>query len=473
MKKTLFCSFAFAVLLVACNKEIAVEEGKSGVEKGEMVELTFHAEITKTSLNADRSVAFTAGEKIAVFANGNKYFFETEEGGTNAVFTGTVDASDASADTFYAISASSSCLNNVTMEGGTFTNVVISKGSEWVTPGKYASAKAVAVAVTTGSSFEFKQACALLKFSVPADVTNLKEVVVFNRDTDLAGSLSGTCSITPNAGSAPTVTATTAEGNPHQTGAAYTNNDVFPSGTYYIPVFPVNLTRGMDLKNNFIEDDNTSTSRRIVLSAVMQLEPGKVYNLGEVRKANRFLCNSFENNNFNAEYTGNTRSGASVLSIVENPLKSTSSVNTSNYVMVNDMAGWSTGTSGYWQSGAAFSNKFNSSVRGSFVTVRMKMYWGADNYYPRFLYNKSSSDNARPARVNGVAITDQASFDNARHTDDWNVLEWDASQFSSKTSFSDLSSFQMRMFIDWGNNTLNCDGTNYHHVAYIDDIEFL
>lgn len=465
MKKILFFVFASASLLAACTKEFN-NEGREA-EPRETVTLTFNAVFTKTTLNDDRSVSFAAGEKIVVFANGNKYEFTTTEGGTNAVFSGEVAPADASAATFYALSGSSSCLSGATITDGTIGNVFIPKSSDSVNFGKYSATKAVAVAVTTGSSLEFKQVCALFKFTVPNDVTDLKEVVVFNRAAAAAGSLSGTVSITPNAGAAPTVEVTEAEGNPHQTGASYPGSAVFPAGTYYIPVLPATLTQGMDLKNTF----TGSVVKRVIVNAKMTLESGQVYDLGTIRKANKFMCNTFENQNLDGEYTGN----AGALSIVANPLPS-STVNSSSYVLIDDMhTGGS--TSGYWQTSDVFKTKFPDACRSSFTTVRMKMYWGSDSYYPRFMFNKGGTA-MLPARVNGTTISDQASFDGAYLDDEWNVLEWDSSQFGSRANWgtkvdnNNLTSFQVKMFLNWAGNNTTRDDVDHHHIAYIDDIEF-
>lgn len=465
MKKLIICSFAFIAILSSCTKEM-VEDNKDN-KSGNMVTVTLNATVTKTTLNDDRSVSFTAGEKIAVFANGNKYMFTTEAGGTSAVFTGEVDAADvaAAAGTYYAISGSTTLLDGVTIDGGIFKNVVIPKSSDSVNIGKYSSTKVVAVAVSSGTSLVFKQVCALLKFTVPADVTDLKEVVIFNRQTDnLTRCLSGTCSITPNAGSAPTVEVTAAEGNPHQSGASYPGGDVFQAGTYYIPVLPANISR-IDLKNTF----SGGVNKRVLLNINTTLVSGQVYDLGTIRKANKFMCNTFENNNLNGEYTGN----AGAVKIVANPLPS-STVNSSSYVLADDMSTSSNPTSGYWQTASLFGTKFTESCRSAFTTVKMKMYWGADKYYPRFMFNKGGTA-MLPARVNGDTIDsgDVSSFDSAIKTDDWNILEWDCTQFESKTSFSGLSSFQVKMFLDWGGSNTTRDGVNYHHLAYIDEIEFL
>lgn len=466
MKKIVIISVLALSLFNACTKEELDRPIITG--DGDFVQMTFKAITTKTVLNSDRSVSFAAGEQIAVFANGNRYCFTTTSGGTNAEFTGTVAAVDAGATTFYAVSPYSATANTSTVEEGAITNLTIAKGSAWAATGTYAPEKAVAAAITTGSTFEFRQACALLKFSVPASVTDLTQIVIFNRDAGISGSLSGTFSVTPHSGSAPTVTVTAAEGNPHQTGATFTDNEAFAAGTYYIPVLPATLTSGVDIKTTFSDGFN---GRKFNTTAVT-LVAGSVYDLGTITKSG-FLFNTFENNNLDGEYSGN----AGALSLVENPLKT--ATNPSNYVLRDDMHTAGSTTSGYWQtaSGETFSSKFPSSMRSRCTIIRMKMYWGSDKYYPRFLFNKSGSA-IRPLKVNNVTIgDDQAVFDSAIKTDDWNILEWQSTQFlngeTPRSNLSGLSTFQVRMFVNWSNTNLAPDGENYHHIAYIDDIEFM
>ncbi len=453
MKKYLFFA-AFAVMSMACTKD-AIQIHTDNNEK-QLVELSFtaFAPDTRVAMGSDRKVSFVAGDKISVFANGTNYEFTTTEGGAAATFTGTAE----SASTYYALYPYQS---DATIEGGVIKNIAISKGSAGTGVGNFNSKKAVSVAVTDGDSFNFKQVCALLMFDIPATVTDLKEIVVFNRASAITGSLAGTFSVTPSSSAAPVVEVTTAEGNPHQAGMT-AENTYFETGKYYLPVLPANLTQGLDMK--FIYADGTL---RAFSNKVVQLESGKVYNMGTIVKTDRFVYNSFENNNFNEEYTGNKIGGVNVLKIVENPYKTTT--NNSNYVMVNDMSTDDWANSGYFQT--TLGSKFPSGARGDYATITMKMYWGTDEIYPRFLWNKGGTATL-PARLNGETFSSEDDWKAKIRTSDWNVLEWDASQFS-KTSFSDLQSFQVRCWVTYSNATTSRDDVKYHHIAWIDDITFV
>lgn len=461
MKKIIF-TFAVAIaLLASCGKEAAQPEGvKTAGNNGQLVELSFTASseaMTKTAFSDGRNVAFKPGEEISIFANGTNYKFTTEEGGTSAVFTGTAVV----ADKYYALFPYSS---TATIDGGVIKGVSLNKSSAGTATGTYNSQKAIAVAVSDNTTLNFKQVCALLKFTVPAEVTDLKEFVVFNRASAITGSLSGTFNVTPNDGAAPTVEVTAAEGDPHQCGAS-ADGDAFAAGDYYIPVLPASITQGIDIKLTF-----TGLTGRAFNSKAVNLESGKVYSLGTVARTDRFVYNSFENNDFQNEYTGNSIGGKSVLSIVANPYKT--AANSSEYVMVNDMSTDTWANSGYYQTDIKAS-KFPQAVRDKFKKISVEMYWGADKIYPRLLFNKGGTAKL-PARLNGTTITDQASWDAAVKTSDWNVLEWDASQFDGKSNFSTLSSFQVRCWVNWSNGTTSRDDENYmHHIAWIDNVTFI
>ena len=459
MKKTIFVFAAAIALFASCNKEAAQPEGNQSSTDGQLVQLTFTASpesLTKTAFGEGRDVVFKPGEEISIFANGTNYKFTTEEGGAIAEFSGTA----AVADKYYALFPYSA---DATIDGGVIKGVTLNKTSDGTAVGTYNSKKAIAVAVSDNTNLVFKQVCALLKFTVPADVTDLSEVVVFNRASAITGSLSGTFNVTPNADSAPAVEVTAAEGDPHQCGAS-SDGDYFAPGDYYIPVLPASITQGVDLKLSF-----SGLTGRAFNSNVVNLQSGKVYSLGTIARTDRFVYNSFENNDFQAEYTGNTIAGASVMSIVSNPYQT--SVNHSEYVMVNDMHTDDWGNSGYFQTDIKAA-KFPQAVRDKFTKISMEMYWGTDKIYPRLLFNKGGNATL-PARLNGVTITDQASWDAAVRTSDWNVLEWDASQFSGKTNMSSLSSFQVRCWVNFSNGTTKRDDVNYHHIAWIDNVAFI
>ncbi|MBQ6821018.1 MAG: hypothetical protein IJP39_01205, partial [Bacteroidales bacterium] len=150
--------------------------------------------------------------------------------------------------------------------------------------------------------------------------------------------------------------------------------------------------------------------------------------------------------------------------------------NGSNYVMKNDMSESSGSTSGYIQVKTASNNgytKFPSSVRGNYDKIRIKMYLGTNAYYPRA--RRGSDAAVRPALLNGVAITDQASWEAAVKKNDWNILEWNISQLvSGWASLSNMQTIEFRPFVKWdGSNTDGFDETTNNRLIYVDDISFV
>ena len=460
-------------MLCACNKEtetgtpeeIKVENSEEAVN---LVEVSFTAtsDFTKTVLNADRSVSFSANDRISVFANGNNYEFTTTAGGDEATFTGSMSDADAAASAFYALFPYSA---SATIEGEEIQNIVLAKTSNAVVNG-YAPQQAVFVAKTTGSSFVFKPVCALLKITVPDGVDDLKEVDVFNRQSELAGALTGTFKVDMS-GASPAVTVTATSADPHT--VIINTGSSFSPGVYYIPVLPAHLAKGVDMKMTF----SGSYVARVATGAEITLESGLVYNLGTIKKSKEHVYSSFENGfSVSGEYYGNDG-----ISIINNPLQNGN--NPSAKVMRLDMHNRSAGssTSGFISFDISDIKFPASNADKTFIkclkTLKIKMYWGEINnsdpdlrYYPRMLWNKSGTA-YRPARLNGVTITDQASFDAAYRANDWNELEWDYDQFG-KTSFYDLTGVQIRNFVNWDNGGLTT-GAGYNLIVHWDDVAFV
>lgn len=461
MKKILYLIAISAICLSACTKEVQQEDTESKESK-DLVMLTFTAssEFTKAYLNSDRSVSFRAGDKISVFANGTNYELTTTEGGDKAVFSGLGEV----AATYYALYPYSA---TATIDGDKIQNVSIGTGSDGSGAGTFNSKRAVSVAVTTGEDLHFKQITALLRFTVPADVTDLDEVVMFNRDnsgSNLAGAISGTFNVTPSADGRPVVEVTTAKFQAGIKGP--TSGEAFPAGDYYLPILPATLTdtKGFDLKLTFKD----GFVGRVFSGVSRTFEACQVYNIGTIRKVDEFVDNGFEQQNI-TDYTGNT--GA--LSVIENPFKT--SVNPSNYVLKNQVSG--TGpTSGYIEiaSGAAAGlRKFPSSVRGNYDKIRIKIYLGNNAYYPRL---RRASTDAPAAKINGVPVDSKATWDANVRTDDWNILEYNASDMTSGwTSFGSLATYQIRPMVNYddGSNVSGYDEDTNNRCVYIDDITFV
>lgn len=461
MKKSIYL-FSLAVIVVAaCSKEIVPSKSSSGGDKN-LVELTFTANaedlIARSALNPDRSVSFSAGDKISVFCNGTNYQFTTTEGGATATFTGTGEV----ASKYYALYPYTS---SATIDGaGVISSLSITTGTPNTPTGSFASQKAFAVAVTTGSSFVFKNVCALLKFTVPAEVTDLKQVIVFAcNQSGNSDAITGSFTIDTKDGGVPVVSITSAS---YQTGFAGPDGtgSAIPAGDYYMPVLPASLTKGINVKCNYLD----SYVSRGFNGSVIALEAGKVYDLGSVKKTHEFVYASFESNSISDDIRDGDGNLAKI-SVVANSFNSAE--NSSSYILKDDHSSTSGATSGLIKvdmSSALGKVKFPYAVRDKFNKVQVKVYIGSNAYVPRFDWNYSNA--VRPSRINGVAVDSQSTWETEVRTDDWNVLEWDASAFS-KTNFSSLDKFGLRMFVDYGGTNLAKSATS-DHIAYVDDIKF-
>lgn len=458
MKKLLYIFAISAVFASACTKEVSQPETESKDSK-DLVMLTFTAssDFTKAYLNSDRSVSFRAGDTISVFANGTNYKFTTAEGGDKAVFTGLGET----ADTYYALYPYSA---DATIDGDKIKNVVIGSGSDGTGTGTFNSKKAVSVAVSTGENLYFKQITSLLKITVPAEVTDLTEIVMFNRDnnaSNYAGAISGTFNVTPSAEGRPVVEVTSAAFQAGIKGPK--SKSPFPAGDYYLPILPATLTdtKGFDLKLTF-----SDMTGRAFSGAARTFEACMVYNLGTIKKTNEYVDNTFERGDVTG-FSGNA------YTVVDNPHKTAN--NNSDKVLEINVDGLGE-TSGYIQiaSGeAAGLRKFPSAMRPNYDKIRIKMYLGSNEYYPRL--KRGSEPACAPASLNNSTCNTPEAWADAVKNDDWNILEYNAGDLTSGwTSFSSLSTYQIRPMVDWeGNNVSGYDENTNNRRVWIDDITFV
>ena len=467
MKKTVII-LAIVAAALSCAKESSVKEAAEKTKNVNLVEMTFTvAPETKAVLQNDRSVVFAPKDTISIFANGTNYKFTTAEGGANATFTGIGEE----ATTYYALYPYSA---SATIDAGTIQNVSIGSGSAGTGTGTFNSQRAVAVAISNSTSLTFKQVTALLKLTVPAEVTDLKEIIVFNRDngnTNKAGAITGTFNVTPVDGGAPTYEVTTPK---FQTGFVGPKGSEYPvpAGDYYIPVLPAQLTakNGIDLKISFLNtiEGTTTKDGRAFNGTGLQLERGKVYNLGTIVKKSEYVYNDFETDatDITAANPGMER--------VENPYKTT--INGSNTVLKVTVSGTGS-TSGKITVATANSygyTKFPKSPRQFYDKIRIKFYLGQNLYYPRI--KKGDKSSVLPAKINGVDVVNEDTWKANVKTDDWNILEYTASSFfgGSDSNFLNLMSMEILSLQNYGgSNVEGSDETTNNRTVYIDDITFV
>lgn len=174
MKKIYHVMFAASLLLAAsCAKE---QQPVVNGNEEKMVEKTFTADltdVTKTSLVDGKKVYWTEGDKISVFDNvnnKNNAFASANLDGTLADFTGyTADGATEYVAVYpYQFGASYDAANRKIT-----TNIPCMQKA---VNGSFDSNLNIAVAVSDGAHLSFKNVMALVKVTIPDDVSNVRSL---------------------------------------------------------------------------------------------------------------------------------------------------------------------------------------------------------------------------------------------------------------------------------------------------------
>lgn len=156
-------------------------------------------------------------------------------------------------------------------------NKLYLKPQQTATAGTYDPEGHVAVAYTENTALSFKNACALLKFTVKSD--NIKEVCVYSTDAVLSGNFNfnteGEGSIT-----------TTAIGKYETNNYVKVKGDFVNGQTYYMSCIPGILANGFTLE---VVNDKAAKGKDKVYTESIELKRSKIYDLGEVKYEERPL----------------------------------------------------------------------------------------------------------------------------------------------------------------------------------------
>ena len=254
MKK--ICSFAVAAVAMMAAASCAHEEFDGYQAEGAKV--TFTATIgadeadTKaeldTSENGKPQTMWTAGDMITVHNGDNGFEFATDDAGKSAEFT--YDGNDFTAENGV-IAVYPAGDYDADLEG---LSVVVNVPSvQTATAGSYDPAAAVAVAYSTDDHLRFKNATAMLKFTVGTE--NIKSVVFEGLDGE---AVSGDAAVVmTETGAVASVTA--------GTGAAASvelvAEEYFEVGTtYYMNILPQTFSAGFTIGFRFVEDGPVHTA---------------------------------------------------------------------------------------------------------------------------------------------------------------------------------------------------------------------
>ena len=264
MKTTRILSLAAAVLtLAACGNEEFIENNPgNGAAKPEFMTFTASAPQTRTLLDG-LNVHWVEYDEIAIWDGSEgyqKFMVDTESiSGSEATFTGPALVSGADYTAFYPL---------IAVESMNATSVNFNLPAEQTAvAGTFASNLAPSLAKATGGSTDlvFNNLCALVKFTVPAEMAGegIFTLVGGKATEALAG----------------TLTCNTADGALTATEAAtrITLKGTFESGqAYYFVVLPGTLADGFSL---LYEDSKSKLYRKATGNSVT-LTAGRILNLG-------------------------------------------------------------------------------------------------------------------------------------------------------------------------------------------------
>lgn len=477
MRNLYIWTAAICMLLISCDKIHPVDNNKDTNEK--MVKVSFTAvcmDETKTHLASNGySVTWQNNDAISVFAKGNNYKFTLESGHnqTTGIFTGNIKEEDADATEFYAlypydenatisdnIISAKGITNKINYVKNTFPNNVV---------------QSVAYA-KRGENFTFKLVGALMAVTVPSSMDKqLNKITVASNASEKFSA--GDVQITVKESDAPEVALTNGSGSSQ----VYMNKDEGIEGdaTYYLPVYPVTLTRGLRVVMAYRDsrhDEYLFNGSEIVVGRTdvfaMSVVPQPTYKFETFDKYQ--IINEGTTSVGKDNYiTGNTNA----LKIVKNPVAGSADT---DLVLFDDYP-VNSSTSGYVTlelSKDVIKAKFPYGVRTLFDVIRCEVYLGANEYFPHLKANtKSSNASVNPTKVNGHETSgkfkeDVADFYNHNA---WNTLEWSSSDLLGQTNFGTLDNLQFRMFVDYNNNNAPAQTSSPTNTkqCYLNNIEFL
>lgn len=265
MKTTRILSLAAAVLtLAACGNEEFIENNP-GNEAAKPVPMTFTAGMPQTRTQLDGlNVHWVEYDEIAIWDGSGayqKFMVDAESiNGSNATFSGTA-LPDADYTAFYPL---------IAVESMDATSVVFNLPAEQTAvAGTFANQLAPSLAKATGGSTNlvFENLCALVKFTVPAEMAGegIFTLVGGKATEALAGKYWVEYS-TGNQSPAEAATRVTLKGN-------------FEAGKdYYFVVLPRTLPNGFSL----LYEDSTGKLYRKATGNSVTLTAGRILNLGEL-----------------------------------------------------------------------------------------------------------------------------------------------------------------------------------------------
>lgn len=295
MKKVYLYLFAAVAMFaaVSCNEEIGNEQ--NNITEGAVVVFEASVDGADTKMTLEGTLSnWESGDKITIYNNDNAGFhFTTQETGTTARFV--YNGTDFSGDKFIAVYPAGShtvSVNAKTVQAYIPTNQAAVAGTYAKYGAQNENDAALAVAYTENNNLFFRNASALLKFTINCD--DVKNVEFYGNNGE---AITGNVLVSLNEDA--TVKAvdgldTEFDGKKQKMTWVNcypldggTNNWRFKKGTYYAVIAPQNFTKGVAM-NLILEDDHkVEPFKKITTSK--EVKPNTILNLGTIEHKTIYL----------------------------------------------------------------------------------------------------------------------------------------------------------------------------------------
>lgn len=262
----IFTMAAAALILAACGNEEFIENVENGAAE-QLVPMTFTANMpqTRTYLSGGTNVHWSKGDEIALWDNTAKRKFTAKDiDGSSATFTGEANAS------------------NIYIAAYPY-NAVVGEMSRIKLPAKQTAkwksfdnnlAISYAVSMGGGLNLQFKNACALVKFSLSLTAINVKTVSLVARNGEV---LAGTMSLNLERGELiPDV---------NSSSRIDLSGPFEPAIDYYFVVRPCTLAEGFSL----LVEYNDGTLKRTEVRKPVTLKAGQILDIGMLNNLGPYI----------------------------------------------------------------------------------------------------------------------------------------------------------------------------------------
>lgn len=263
-----------AIAVLSCTKEI---NNETAPEK-EKVTMSFDATLgapTKVEFGESNGkggykVLWSKGDNIAVFTSDpaaetgstqkNEFVTDIQSASAQATFSGEIEA----ADVYYAVYPYESAVywseqyDNMTVE------LPAAQKANGIASG-------ISIATADGTSLLFEHVTGYVKFTIPAEYTDIKEVRFSGNNSE---SLAGQYRVYRDNGTTPNKISNTKYSELTLTPSS---ESVFAPGTYYFTAFPTELS---GLTITFIKSDDSKATKTSATAAV--IKAGDILNLGTI-----------------------------------------------------------------------------------------------------------------------------------------------------------------------------------------------